>query len=208
MSAPFFFFFFLEVRARRRVWRRSPALTWNICRDTLVRGRDSIKNSADTCTRPLLLVSHQPSRFRRTVSQLHPIRLLLRVPPIFLFLVFSTNEKRCGKDEEVSLNLAGRLLGFLFSPFCLIVFLPFCPFLLSGRMGKLFDFAPFCPLHIAWHTVGTGHRRPSIIPTTVPETANFTRAVFVINDRCRVQLFSSWPTQATFLEVGWSIIKK
>lgn len=55
--------------------------------------------------------------------------------------------------------------------------------------------------------VDTGHRRPSIIPTTVPETANFTRAVIVINDSRRVQLFSSSPTQATFLEVRSPIIK-
>lgn len=171
------------------------------------RGGVSIKNSADTCTRPLLLVSHQPSRFRRMVSQLQPFRLFLSVPLLFTFLVFSTNEKRCGKDEKVSL-LRRLFAWFPFQSFLshrLPAFLSFSP--LSGRMGKLSDFAPFCPLHIAWHSVDTGHRRPSIIPTTVPETANFTRAEIVINDRCRVQLFSSWPTQATFLEVRSPIIK-
>lgn len=70
---------FLEVRARHD-WKHSLPLTWNICRDTLLRGGDSIKNSADNCRRRLPLLSHQQSHFHWMVFQLRRCCLHHLVP--------------------------------------------------------------------------------------------------------------------------------
>lgn len=132
---------FLEVRARQD-WNDSLhlLLTWNICRDTLLRQGDSIKNSADTCGRRLLLLSHQQSHFHWTVFQCRLIFLLYLVPQ-FPFQCFPPMIKKgVALKPNLKINLrqryfytlAGHSFAFLFVHCCMTVIFLFS-FLLFWR---------------------------------------------------------------------------
>lgn len=111
---------FLEVRARQD-WNDSLhlLLTWNICRDTLLRWGDSMKYSADTCGRPLLLLSHQQSHFHRIVFQCHLIFLLYLAPVSFLVLSSYDKKKRVCHSSQRLIIKTGVFLHLDRSFICL-----------------------------------------------------------------------------------------
>lgn len=119
-------------------------------------GGDSIKNSADTCRRRLLLLSrHQQSHFHWIVFQCHLFCLLYFIPHFPLsFLLFWRETAKDLKDLFNNISTACHSFDVL-SIHCpmtvsaLLVYLRFCPFCGWGNA--------LCPCCIAWHWVATGH---------------------------------------------------